>query len=137
MKSIIISIIVAACILYAASYITVGKTPSSGIVGVIPSEEAQGNNVAIVDGKQIITISARGGYSPKVSIAKAGVKTVIRFKTNGTFDCSSSVRIPSLSISKSLPATGETDIDLGVQNVGTLNGTCSMGMYNFEVKFEG
>jgi plastocyanin domain-containing protein len=96
----------------------------------------QGNNVSIVDGKQIIEIGARGGYSPRLSTAKAGIPTIVRFKTNGSFDCSSSVRIPSLNVSKLLPQTGLTDIDIGSPKTGPLLGTCSMGMYRFEIDFE-
>ena len=93
------------------------------------------NNVTVVDGKQIIEIRAKGGYQPRKSIAKAGMPTVLRFDTSGTFDCSSSVRIPSMNISKVLPQTGSTDIDIGTQQVATLQGTCGMGMYPFEVSF--
>ena len=146
MKSIIISLIVAAGILYGVSYLMSNSSPSNPPLGGkgenLPTgnkndTQNTANNVTVVDGKQIITINVRGGYSPKVSVAKAGLPTTIRFKTNNTFDCSSAVRIPSLSVSKSLPSTGETDIDLGTQGVGTLKGSCSMGMYNFSVKFEG
>ncbi len=93
-------------------------------------------NVSIEDGKQIVEIRAKGGYLPRKSTAKAGVPTVIRFDTNSTFDCSSSVTIPSMNISKSLPPSGTTDIDIGIQKVATLYGTCGMGMYPFEVEFE-
>ena len=89
-----------------------------------------------MDGKQIIEMTAKGGYEPNKSVAKAGVPTILRFDTNGTFDCSSSVRIPSLNISQNLPISGKTDIDIGVQKVGNFQGTCGMGMYPFEVKFE-
>ena len=94
------------------------------------------NNVSIVDGKQIITMKAKGGFSPVHSIAKAGIPTILRVDTNGTFDCSSIIRIPSLNISKNLPLTGSTDIDIGVQKIGTFDGTCGMGMYPFDIKFE-
>jgi plastocyanin domain-containing protein len=79
------------------------------------------NNVSVVDGKQFIEISAKGGYLPRKSVAQAGIPTIIRFKTRGTFDCSSSIRIPSMNISKVLPNTGSTDIDLGTltQTSGT------------------
>ncbi len=87
-------------------------------------------------GTQIIEITAKGGYTPRKSVAKAGIPTVLRFNTNGTFDCSSSVRIPSMNITKFLPQSGSTDIDLGVQPVGTLTGTCGMGMYSFEIQFQ-
>jgi plastocyanin domain-containing protein len=98
-----------------------------------PSENIQ--NVTIVDGKQIIEIKAKDGYTPRVSTAKAGIPTIIRFTTNGTFDCSASVRIPSLGIYEVLPNSGSKDIDLGTPQVGTLQGTCGMGMYPFEIKF--
>ena len=93
------------------------------------------NNVVVVDGKQIITIKAKGGFTPDVSIAKAGLPTVLRFETSGTFDCSASVRIPSLNISKVLPQFGSTDIDIGVPAVVYLEGSCGMGMYPFQVDF--
>lgn len=93
------------------------------------------NNVSMEDGKQVVAIDAKGGYVPRKSIAKAGIPTVIRFNTQATFDCSSSVRIPSMNISKILPQTGSTDIDVGVQKVGPLQGSCGMGMYPFEVEF--
>lgn len=102
-----------------------------------PASTPPPSNVSIVDGKQIITITSKGGYSPKVSTAKADMPTVIKMVTNGTFDCGASLSIPSLKYQKSLPATGETLIDVPAQGKGTtLNGTCSMGMYNFSIKFE-
>ncbi len=98
--------------------------------------ETSVNNVSIIDGKQVIEIFAKGGYSPKQSVAKAGVPTILKFKTKGTYDCSSSLRIPSLNISKNLPGTGETEIEIGPQEVGEFAGTCSMGMYFFEIDFQ-
>lgn len=98
--------------------------------------ETSENNVSMKDGKQVIEILAKGGYSPKQSIAKAGVPTVLKFITKGTYDCSSAMRIPSLDISKNLPGSGETEIEIGPQGVGKLAGTCSMGMYFFEIDFQ-
>lgn len=86
--------------------------------------------------KQIVEITAKGGYNPRVSTAKAGIPTILRINTNGTFDCSSSVRIPSLGISKYLPQSGVTDIDLGTNQAGTLYGSCGMGMYPFQINFQ-
>jgi plastocyanin domain-containing protein len=101
------------------------------------TEEVAGNNVSIVDGVQIIEIRAKGGYQPRVSVAEAGIPTILRFNTKGTFDCSAAVRIPSLGIEKILPQSGATDIALGEQDAGTLQGTCGMGMYPFEIEFQG
>ena len=95
-----------------------------------------GNNVNIVNGKQIIELDAKGGYTPRISLAKAGMPTVLRFQTRGTFDCSAFIRIPSMSISKILPNSGTTDVDLGIPQSGILQGMCGMGMYPFEIDFE-
>ena len=87
-------------------------------------------------GKQIVEINVKAGYSPKISLAKANMGTVIRFKTDNTFDCSSSVRISKLGFNTNLPSSGSTDFDIGTQSAGTIQGTCGMGMYPFSLKFE-
>lgn len=99
-------------------------------------EEGNANNVTEVEGKQYIEIRAKGGYSPRVSMAKAGMPTMLRLRTEGTFDCSSQVRIPSLNVSQSLSPSGVTEVDLGVLKPGILQGACSMGMYSFEIRAE-
>lgn len=93
------------------------------------------SNVSIINGVQIIELTAKGGYSPQKSVAKAGLPTVIRFETNNTYDCSLSIRIPSLNLSQFLTQTGTTDINIGTQPVGLFRGSCGMGMYPFEVYF--
>ena len=128
MKAIIIAITVAIVLIGSALALARG--------GVSLTDSIPANNVSVVDGKQIIEIRAKGGYQPRRSIAKAGIPTIIRFNTSGTFDCSSSVRIPSLGINKVLPQTGTTDIDIGSQQVLTLQGMCGMGMYPFEIEFQ-
>jgi len=107
------------------------------------SQEAEfsGNNVvqAKIDeatGKQIIDLTARGGYKPGSIEAKAGIDSILRVATNNTYDCSLGLRIPSLGISKNLPSTGITDIPISAQKAGTVvKGTCTMGMYYFAIKF--
>jgi uncharacterized protein len=94
-------------------------------------------NTEIKDGIQYVTINAKGGYSPRVSTAKAGIPTKLIVKTNGTYDCSAALRIGSVGFQKVLQNTGEEIIDLGTQQSGTpVRGVCGMGMYNFVVNFE-
>jgi plastocyanin domain-containing protein len=100
------------------------------------TESASVDNVSVVNGQQIIAIKTKGGYWPKKTVAKAGLPTILRFETTGTFDCSSAMRIPSLGISKNLPASGTTDIDIASPAEGLLQGTCIMGMYPFEIDFQ-
>lgn len=120
-------LIVIAGVMVAGAIILAGR--SSG-------EEALANNVSIVDGVQIVEITAKGGYKPRVSQAQAGIPTVLRFKTNGTFDCSIALRIPSENVNTFLAQSGNTDIDVGTQATSTLHGMCSMGMYRFSVEFK-
>jgi plastocyanin domain-containing protein len=93
-------------------------------------------NSEIKDGIQYITVNAKGGYSPKVSTAKAGIPTKLIVKTEGTYDCSASLVIRSVGFQKILPQTGEEVIDLGIPKAGQpLQGLCGMGMYNFVINF--
>ncbi len=128
MKTTVISLVIAAILIVGAFMIARGDFSRTG---------QPANNISVVDGKQIIVITAKGGYKPRQSVAKAGIPTIIRFNTNGTFDCSSSVRIPSMNISQILPRSGSTDIDIGSGTLGVLKGSCGMGMYPFEIVFEG
>lgn len=93
-------------------------------------------NVSMEGEKQVIEIDAKGGYSPKLTTAKAGVPTVLRLKTNGTYDCSSAITIPTLGFRKNLDATGVTEVAISAESAkGSVEGVCAMGMYNFSVKF--
>lgn len=113
----------------STSKITYYGETNNGSVGTSPNVTTEGE-------KQIIEVSAKGGYSPKMTNAKAGVPTILRVQTNSTFDCSAALRIKSIGYSKNLPATGTTDIELPSQVAGTtLKALCSMGMYNFSVQF--
>src|SRR3989344_8244736 len=129
-KVIVISILTIVVLVGGIILLSMGNNGSS-----VKNPQVAGN-VSMVDGKQIITINAKGGYLPKATTAKAGVPTVITMKTRGTFDCSSALNIPSLGISKNLPPSGATSIDVPPQIAGTvLSGVCSMGMHSFAINF--
>lgn len=127
MKSTSLSIIIAGLIIAGALFFTrSGNQPKTKDI----------QNVSIVNGIQIIDLTAKGGYQPSHSFAKAGIPTILRVNTKGTLDCSSAIRIPKLKLAKNLPMTGSADFDLGVQNVGILEGACGMGMYPFDIEFK-
>lgn len=93
-------------------------------------------NVAVVDGKQVVEIKAKGGYAPRVTTAKANMLTVLNVQTNGTFDCSSALTVPAVGFRGMLPSSGVTPIEIPPQQPGTtIKGVCSMGMYSFAVNF--
>ena len=102
------------------------NTPSAPLV----------NNVSVEGKDQIVEITAKGGYTPKVSAAKAEMPTILRMKTQSTYDCTSSINIPTLGIKKILPSNGVTDISIPPQKLGTrLNVLCAMGMYTTAIDF--
>ena len=120
--------------------ITLGFLVSLGIIflGGSSSEKegGGGQNVEVRNGVQYITINAKGGYSPRNSTASAGIPSKLIVKTNGSYDCSSSLSIRSVGFQQVLPLSGETEIDIGVPKAGQpLEGVCSMGMYSFSVNF--
>ena|SRR3989344_3392774 len=129
-KNIFISLIVS-ILLIGGAFFLVSSNPGT------PSESATSTVVSMIDGIQFIDISAKGGYSPRKVMAKAGMPTVLRVNTSGTFDCSASLVIPKLSYQKFLKSSGTEDIALSAEQAqGTLRGLCSMGMYSFQVIFE-
>ncbi|MDP9403386.1 MAG: sulfite exporter TauE/SafE family protein [Actinomycetota bacterium] len=82
------------------------------------------------DGVQRLVIEARDtSFSPRLTRAKAGVPTVLTVRTSGTQGCTRGFVIPSADIQRVLPETGDTEIDVGRLEPGTLRYTCSMGMY--------
>lgn len=95
-----------------------------------------GQAVSMENGKQVISILAKGGYWPKTISAKAGVDTTLRINTQNTFDCSSFINIPTLGIRDALQPSGVKEIAIAPQSPGSvINGTCSMGMYSFSIRF--
>ncbi|OHA19313.1 MAG: hypothetical protein A3C08_01700 [Candidatus Taylorbacteria bacterium RIFCSPHIGHO2_02_FULL_47_18] len=128
----------------ALSIVTLSLVVALGIIFSWGSEGRAGGsaggaaqNVETREGVQYITINARGGYSPRVSYAKADIPTKLIVKTNGTYDCSAALVIRALGFQKILSPTGEEIIDIGTPKAGApLQGLCSMGMYSFLVNFK-
>ncbi|MDO8566540.1 MAG: cupredoxin domain-containing protein [bacterium] len=129
-KSIFVSVAVSGLLIGGALWFVSVQPRTDRADEVVPT-------ASIIDGTQIIDISAKGGYSPRRVIAKAGIPTILRVQTRGTFDCSASLVIPTLSYQKFLQPSGTEDIAISAEQArGTLQGLCSMGMYNFQIIFE-
>ena len=101
------------------------------------TDVATQNNVIYTNDGQTIAITAKGGYAPRFTEAKADTPTTINITTNGSYDCSTAFTIPSLGIRKDLPPSGTTAISIPPQKSGaTVKGLCSMGMYYFTIAFK-
>ncbi|MBQ0897029.1 sulfite exporter TauE/SafE family protein [Micromonospora sp. U56] len=85
----------------------------------------------VADGRQEVIVTVRDtSYSPKNIGVRAGVPTTLVLRTDGVVGCTSYFVIPSLDEQVALPTVGDTRIDLGVLQPGTLHYTCAMGMYS-------
>jgi len=130
-KSLLISLVFCALIIAGAVWLTSAR-PSANT-----PPDTRTPITTITEGTQVIDITAKGGYSPRQVTAKAGVPTVLRVTTNGTFDCSASLVIPKLSYQKFLKSSGTEEISIPAEQAqGTLQGVCAMGMYNFKILFQ-
>lgn len=128
-KNTIISIIISIALIGGTLYYISNRSASSS------GEVMQSKNVEIVDGVQYVTITAKGGYSPRLTEIKGGLPTKLVVKTNGTYDCSLSLVVRSVGFQKILQSTGEEIIDLGILKTGEeVQGVCGMGMYSFQIK---
>ncbi len=129
-KNTIISIIVSLVLIGGTLYFISDISTPTGT-----NEVAQLQNIEIRDGVQYVTVTAKGGYSPRVTQIKGGIPTKLVVKTDGTYDCSASLVVRSADFQKILQPTGEEIIDLGIPKSGEIvQGVCGMGMYNFQIK---
>lgn len=128
-KNTIISVIISIALIGGTLYFVSDGPASSGGKG------AQSQNVEIRDDVQYVTITAKGGYSPRITQVKGGLPTKLVMRTNDTYDCSLSLVVRSVGFRKMLQSTGEEVIDLGIPKSGEkIWGVCGMGMYNFQIK---
>lgn len=131
MKGTIILVVVAAIIIGGAIIQEKSKKQTQT---QLPVQQVIGKTTN--DGSQVVEITAKGGYSPRIILAQAGIPTTIKVTTKGTFDCSSALTIPSIGYRTNLPPSGVTEIEVPPQSAGTsLKGVCQMGMYSFAINF--
>ncbi len=104
-------------------------------------KEIKGENTPSVsqegDIQVINVVSTAGGYYPQNITAKANTKTILRMESKNSYGCERSFRIPKLNVMEILPQQGISEFELGTPQKGDIViGTCSMGMYTFNIKFE-
>ncbi len=103
---------------------------------VEPKNTDSSSVISQENGVQVIHILARGGFTPRIVNAKAGVETKLEVETKGTYDCSASLNIPKLGIQEILSRTGTKSFNIPAQEKGAvIEGTCAMGMYGFTLSF--
>ena len=122
--------------------LTLSVTFLAGIIytltGAGIAQTSNTSNITMDNGIQTITIIAKNGYTPAMTIAQADIPTQLIIKTDGTYDCSRSFFIESLNYRNLLPASGEQKLAVATPKSGeVVQGVCGMGMYRFKVAFSG
>lgn len=133
----IITLIVSGVVIVGAIIFFVASGRGDSITQGNGADVGSAEAVTTENGVQYINITAKGGYTPRTVTAKAGTKTIIRMRSAGAFDCSSTVVIPSIGFQKSLQPNEVAEIAIPIEKTqGKLQGLCGMGMYNFVVNFQ-
>jgi len=105
--------------------------PAGGSSGII-LQDAAGESSDVIE----IAV-ADDGYSPQRLRAPANTPIKINLTTAGTYSCSRAFTIPTLNISRLLPASGTETVEIPPQKAGTrLQFVCSMGMYSGVIIFQ-
>lgn len=87
-----------------------------------------------VKGVQKLSITIEGGkYSPSVISVIKGKPVELTFKGGKNMGCGSTVVFKSLKQSKDIPAGKSAVIKFTPKEVGTIEFTCGMGMYDGKV----
>ncbi|MGH3736304.1 MAG: sulfite exporter TauE/SafE family protein [Micromonosporaceae bacterium] len=107
-----------------------GKTLAQA-VGLISEPPTDETVTLAADGNQEVVLTATtGSYSPGNLAVKAGVPTTLIVRAENAQGCVRAFVIPDLGRQWVLPENGDTRIDLGELKPGTMDFTCSMGMYS-------
>jgi Cu+-exporting ATPase len=80
------------------------------------------------DGRQEVTVTVRGGYSPDVIRVRQGVPVRLVFDRRESGECTSRVLFPDFGINTALPANAKTAVDLVPDRAGQFGFACGMNM---------
>jgi plastocyanin domain-containing protein len=79
-------------------------------------------------GRQEVTITVRGGYSPATIRAAAGQPVRLVFDRQESSGCSEEVVFPDFGVRRFLPENQKTTVEITPPIPGTYEFTCGMGM---------
>ncbi|MEU0684433.1 urease accessory protein UreH domain-containing protein [Streptomyces albogriseolus] len=88
-------------------------------------------------GKQTVVLTVTDFYEPTAFTAKAGVPTTLVLRGKDSGGCARAFTIPKLGVQKIVKRDGDTKVDLGTREPGTLRFSCAMGMQSGQITFQG
>lgn len=84
-------------------------------------------------GRQEISITVQGGYSPSTIRVVAGQPVRLTFDRRESSSCSEEVVFPAFNLRRFLPENERTSVDITPPAPGTYEFTCGMGMLHGRV----
>ncbi len=102
-----------------------GKEAADGPVGIDASD------------KQTVVLTVTDFYEPTAFTAKAGVPTTLVLRGKDSGGCARAFTIPELGVQEIVKRDGDTRVDLGTREPGTLRFSCAMGMQTGQITFQG
>ncbi|MDD6374087.1 MAG: HAD-IC family P-type ATPase [Bifidobacteriaceae bacterium] len=93
----------------------------------------QGSKAEVSDGRQRITVTVQGGYSPAAIELQAGIPTTITFDRKETGECTSHVVFSDLGIDAHLPGNQRTNVEIPALPAGDYPFACGMNMVHGSV----
>ncbi|WP_238154467.1 heavy metal translocating P-type ATPase [Ornithinimicrobium sufpigmenti] len=85
-------------------------------------------------GRQVVTVTVKGGYSPDLVEVVQGVPVRLVFDRQESGDCSSRLVLPDFRINQALPAYASTTVDFTPQQTGEFGFACGMNMLQGRVR---
>lgn len=114
----------------AGSPLAASRLPQAmGFNSPAAAESPTTNATVTVSGQEVVITAASGGYTPENVQVRSGVPTTLIVRSDGAAGCVRSFIIPSRDDERVLPVNGDTRIDLGTLQPGSLDYSCGMGMY--------
>ena len=86
---------------------------------------------------QEVEVTVKGGYSPSLIRARAGIPLRLVFDRQEAGDCTSRVVFPDFHVSKSLPAFARTAVEFVPDRSGEFEFACGMNMVHGTLLVEG
>ncbi|MDN6424857.1 MAG: heavy metal translocating P-type ATPase, partial [Bifidobacterium crudilactis] len=100
----------------------------TALVSWLLLSKQQATRAELEQGLQTVHITVKGGYSPSVIEASAGVPIRLEFDRQEDGECSSHVVFSELGIDKALPAFAHSTLELGALKAGEYPFACGMNM---------
>jgi plastocyanin domain-containing protein len=85
------------------------------------------------DGRQHVTVTVNGGYSPNIVTLKQGIPATIDFYRKDPSGCLSHVVFPDFGINEELPIGQSHQITIDTSTPGEYTYACGMNMFHGKV----